>query len=494
MPLPLALLATLGVAAAGVKANMSAKEKNETAQMIADEAKELYDDAKEKLDLAQKNTERSVIKLGNSKKKVLETSINQFLVAYDRIKNIELSQSAGMNELSKLCIDKQDALQLREMTDIYQSAFSSTAAGVVAAVTVSGFVPMLTAAVSPLAVVAAPIVLFNGISANKKAEENLEKAKVMYAEAEAAAEKMKTSAVMCKAIGDRADMFDDLLGELNEMFAYCTDLLDGVTRKKIGLFKKKVDARTLTKEELELVAITRALAGAVKAVIDTPILSSGGEVTQESKVVHEKTRQQLPALCSAVEDVRTNTYDTAPVSQRVTAKPMKVKKKTEFWRTVGNITALGIGIFMMWFCLNWWETDIQTAVLGFTIGVLSTMSFVSKGFFKHLKNACCVYIAGYFCYIFYLFCPDFVGTDGYILTSIITIVVSFLVWCFAIGSDHWNLIKTLARVAGCVMLGAGSVLLYAFLYELLGLSGGFSLIITVILYGIGNLIAVYFPD
>ena len=44
-------------------------------------------------------------------------------------------------------------------------------------------------AMTPLAAIAAPVVLFTGISSSFKADENLEKAKTMYAEAEAARQK-----------------------------------------------------------------------------------------------------------------------------------------------------------------------------------------------------------------------------------------------------------------------------------------------------------------
>ena len=93
MPLPLLLAGlALGAAAIGVGAQADAKEKNERAQSIANDAQSLYNTSKRSLEVAQGKTEHSLLKLGNAKKKVLETSINQFLIAYDRIKNIEMSE------------------------------------------------------------------------------------------------------------------------------------------------------------------------------------------------------------------------------------------------------------------------------------------------------------------------------------------------------------------------------------------------------------------
>ena len=298
MPLPL-IIAGLAATAIGIGAQADAKDTNERAQKIANDAQSLYNTSKQSLENAQKITEKSLITLGTSKKNVLETSVKQFLTAYARIKNIELSESVGLNEIQKFSIDKQDTLQLQQMSDIYESTFSSgvagAATGAVITLAASGSLPIVTgllstagsaltigelgvaaniagsalsfsAAMTPLSAIAAPVVLFSGISASMKADENLEKANTMYGEAESASEQMKTSEVLCQAISDRAAMFDSLLSDLNIMFAQCTALLDGVTKKRIK--KNSVDARKLTEDELKLVAVTRALAGAVKAVID----------------------------------------------------------------------------------------------------------------------------------------------------------------------------------------------------------------------------------
>lgn len=343
MPIPI-LLAGLGVGAAllGAGGHLSAKETNEKAQRISEEAESMYNDAKESLEIAQGRTEEALLKLGYAKKEVLETSIAQFLIAYERIKNIQLSESIGLDEIKNFTLEKQDALQLREMSDIYQATFSSgvagAATGAVITLAASGSLPVVTgvlstagsalmageigmaaglagsalsfgAAMTPLAAIAAPALLFSGISSSIKADENLEKANAMYAEAEVACEQMKTSEVLCEAIVDRSEMFDSLLKELNYMFAKCTVLLDNVTKKKMGFFKNKVvDANTFSEEELKLVAVTRALAGAVKAVIDTPILDENGALSEEAEQKCNEMITCLPEFQRKVEEVESYTY------------------------------------------------------------------------------------------------------------------------------------------------------------------------------------------
>lgn len=330
MPVPaiLAGLAAAGAAALGVGAQMSAKEKNELAQKIADESKKLYDNSKLSLEKAQGTAETSLLNLGNLKKQVLETSVKQFLTVYERIKNIELSESVGFDEIKNFTFEKQDVLQLREMSNIYQTALSSgtagAATGAIIALAASGYLPFVTntlsiagaalsageigmaaslagsalfwgAAMTPLTAIAAPAVLFSGISTNLKADENLEKAQAMCAEAESTSEKMKTAEILCNAIADRADMLDDLLLELNKLFSCCTDNLDKVTTEKLNAIgNESVDATTFNEDELKMIAVARALAGAVKAVIDTPILTTEGSISSESLNVCNNVGKLLP--------------------------------------------------------------------------------------------------------------------------------------------------------------------------------------------------------
>lgn len=50
---------------------------------------------------------------------------------------------------------------------------------------------------------------------------------------------MKISETLCEAITEKSEMFDDLLENLNTMFAECTGLLTAVVRKREGrIFKK----------------------------------------------------------------------------------------------------------------------------------------------------------------------------------------------------------------------------------------------------------------
>lgn len=509
MPIP-AILA--GLAALGIGAQMDAKKTNEKAQTLAEDAKSLYDESKRSLEQAQGKTKKSLLALGNSKKEVYETSINQFLIAFNRIKNIELSESAGLNEIKNFSIGKQDVLQLREMSNIYQSTISSGAAGAatgaVIALAASGSLPVVTglagsavsfgAAMTPLAAIAAPAVLFSGISASMKADENLEKARTMYAEAEAASEQMKTSEVLCVAIADRADMFDNLLGELNGMFSYCTAMLDGVTKKKMGIFKNKtVDAQTFTEDELKLLATTRSLAGAVKAVIDTPILTAEGAVSDESETIYNDTQKMLPIFSEAVHEVKEATYAAKPI----VAKSKNAKQVQESSSALGiarNVFAIFAGILMVPFAQGMFGESLIVEMLGFAITTLLIMdNDVDSGFFKLVKNIGCIGIVGSFCLMFYKNCQSIVFMNHYIIGSIILGIVSIIIFGICLpgkGEKTNNLKRTAARIFGCIFFFSIAVLVYALLYKFIGISHTISVILTIIAYALFSFASAYDGD
>lgn len=364
MPIPF-ILAGLGVAAGvvGVSGHMSAKETNEKAQKISQDAQLLYNNAKHALENAQNKTEKALLQLGYAKKKTLDTSMKQFLDSYDKIKHISVTESVGLDEISKFSIDQQGAIQIRKMADVYSSSIQSgatgAAAGAVIALAASGSLTVVGselalagsflaageigaaagiagsalsfgAAMTPLAAIAAPVILFTGISASMKADENLEKANTMYAEAEAATEKMKVSETLCNAISDRSKMFNDLLVELDGMFSQCTSLLAGIVKKKEGrFFKKKLTSKDFSENDLKLIAVTRALAGAIKAVIDTPMLSNDGTISYESQDVYDQTTYKLPEFSQAVQEVKTIDYRVKPIptNQNKVHKDKQVSNK-----------------------------------------------------------------------------------------------------------------------------------------------------------------------
>ncbi len=319
-----AVLGAIGVM--GAVGHSCAKETNEKAQKVSRDAQHLYENEKYQLEQTKKKTEEIILKLGETKRSVLDTSMKKFLNSYEKIKHIQFTETVGINEISKLMIDQQGVSDLRKMMDTYyESIESNDATAVVALATVGSLwasASGLSLMMGTLFKVGGPVALFTtALSSSIKADENLEKANAMYAEAEAATEKMKVSETLYGAIFDRTDMFHDLLVDLNEMFSVCSSLLVEMLKKKeVVTFKPKLTSQDFTEDELKLIAVTRALAGAVKSVIDTPILSKNGNVSYESENVYYQTVDKMHDLSLAVEGVEVN-YGCENVNAR------KVKRK-----------------------------------------------------------------------------------------------------------------------------------------------------------------------
>lgn len=521
MPIPLILgAAAIGAGLLGLGAHADAKEKNERAEDRAYDAQELINSAKRSLEKAQKKTEESLLNLGYSKKEVLETSMKQFLIAYDRIKHIELSDSVGLDEIKNFTIEKQDTLQIKEMSDIYEAKFASGVAGAATGTAIvlatSGSVAALTTAASslslagsclaigeassaaffagsalsvaaaPLAAIAAPIALFTGISASSRADENLSKANAMYAEAELAAEKMYTSRTLCYAIVDRSDMFTNLLNQLNDMFTYCAGMLDGMTRAKMGFFSSYVDARKFTKDELKLVAVTRALAGAIKAVIDAPILNSDGQLSDESEEVYDMTSDKMIKFDNTVNEIKNCNFNVKPIE--ATTATLSVSNAST-GSSVRNIFALVSGIAGYFLFQGF---AMKSTLLGLMVGLIITLSIMQGNtinkFFRFINKLCSVVLAIDFIMLFVKACPLFMSSISVknVIIDIVVVFLSFVLAALTASKDMSkisNFRKTMCKLFRCIMFFAVGLVLFAGLSAISFIPHTLIVVVVTIIYG-----------
>lgn len=308
MPIPF-LLGALGIGAAalGVGGHLTAKETNEEAERLARKAKRIYNESKESLERSQKSVEEALLSYGNLKKDVLEKSLSDACDILNRVINTE--KKKNNNDIKpKLAFDKQKMLEIQKMVNIHKSTFSSgiagATAGAVISLAASGMLPVAGGLIStagsmlamgevglaaglfstalsftPLSAIAAPVVLFTGISSSIKADENLEKAQTMYAESEDAVEKMKVSETLCTAITEKTYMFHNLLSEMNAVFSKCVkNVCDIVEYWSNLLDSNEIEFDYLTEQEQKLCAVTFALAFAIHTIIDTPLLTKDGKI------------------------------------------------------------------------------------------------------------------------------------------------------------------------------------------------------------------------
>lgn len=533
MPLPF-LLAGLGMlaGAVGIGSHVSAKKTNDRAQEISKEAQNIYYNAKHSLELAQNKTEKSLLKLGYTKKNILDTSMKQFINSYDKIKHIQVIQSAELSEISDFTINYEDTIQIQEMTNIYSSVVKNTvsgaASGAIIALAASGSLTVVTgglasagsaviageigaaagiagsalsfgAAMTPLAAIAAPVLLFTGISASIKAEENLEKANTMYSQANAASEKMKVSETLCEAITEKAEMFYNLLINLNEMFTECSNIFAGIVKKKEGrIFKRMLTSTSFSKNDLKLIAVTRALAGAVKALIDTPILSDNGNISSESNKVYNHTSKTLPDFCEAVKNVRQVDYGTKPIKIKSIktshylpsdSKPKKNSSNTNTLALLSGFTVATIVSCFMVIIISTYS-HFKFLYLADTIAVwiilfTSFIMLIGKYSDKDVNFRCYIASRIGLIVLYVQYCKSMQSSDHYFISSILLMLSMGFLWRFFYSKEiKWKSALYFSELFFNIALFPILFLTSLFFTGFLLFSDGFSLFATTLILGL----------
>lgn len=323
MPIPLLFIGIgLGTAALGigkgVKAGIDQKDANNTNA----HAQSIVDDATKKAETSRKNSSKAIEDLGRKKVWVLDNSVETFIHLFEQLHNVELGASSGMDELKKFRIDKQAFGELKQMSAMASSIagglVGGAAAGALAAIGAYGGAMTLGAcattgtAIASLSgaaatnatlaflgggalsvgglgmaggtmvlggLVAGPALAVMGFIIGAKASANKDAAYSNLVKAKEYAEEVKTVQVLCKAIRMRANMFERLLIKLDAVFEPLTDSLAQIIQKSGTDFCRYSD------EEKAAVAANLSLAKAIKAVLDTPILTEDGLLTEESNAI-----------------------------------------------------------------------------------------------------------------------------------------------------------------------------------------------------------------
>lgn len=517
MPLPWLLLGA--GALIGGAAHLNAEEKNDRAKFIADNAKSEYERNQSSYTWAESNTKTSLQNFGSKKQVVLGTSVKQFVSAYEKVKHIQFNETIGIEELKNYQITIEGFNGLVQWTDIYESKFSSAAAGAAtgalttlalggdiaaigSALSVGGAAlaageigvagAALGAAITPLAALAVPAVLFSGISANIKADENLKKAEEYAAKVNVAIEKMKTATVKYNAIKERTDILNNLLNELNSRFSYCTSMMDAVIRKKIKKNKNKpLSGESFTEDELKLIAITRALAGAVKSVLDTPLLSSNGDLTQESADNINRLNAALPKLKEQAQTVQNTDYGVKPKNIKVSYKNNKGYTVSNSSNIVRDVVGLIVGIASaLVIPFNFWGKMFVFSIIAMLIGSNEPENKLIKIYQGLLIST--MWISSFA--LFMLGAVSLVNMSHYIIVTIIIGIIAFVIFCSNIDSiidEDLNTKKIFALVSSAILLFCVALLIFAFLYKfcgfivfskiLVGLAYGFILIFCVLI-------------
>lgn len=337
MPIPFAFIAIGAGAAAlgigkGVKAGVDQKDANETNER----AQDIVDSATKAAKKSRENSSKAIENLGRKKIWVLDNSVESFINLFEQLHNVELGESSGMDELKKFRIDKQSFGELKQMSAMASSILGGVAggaaAGALAAIGAYGGAMTLGAcattgtAIATLSgaaatnatlaflgggalsigglgmaggtmvlggLVAGPALAVMGFVVGAKASANKDAAYSNLAKARKYEEEVKTVQVLCKAIRMRANMFERLLIKLDAIFEPLTESLAQIIQTSGTDFSK------YSKDEKAVVAANLSLAKAIKAVLDTPILTEDGNLTEESQAIVAPVQSVIDSYAKA---------------------------------------------------------------------------------------------------------------------------------------------------------------------------------------------------
>ena len=320
MPLPLLFI---GIAAAtgtfGVGSTIKAGVDANTAKLVNRSANEIVQNATDWVNAQRLACGRSLTQLGEEKLFVLSSSITEFLNCFQKIKNVDFKDSEGLDELKKMHIDEQDFVEMRSLVNFAGSlaggAVAGTAGGALAAFGAYGAAQALAFASTGTAIsalsgaaatnatlaffgggslaagglgmaggtavlgglVAGPALMVMGLVAGNAAKKNLEKAYTNKAEAIQIASRLNVAGLQCETIRRRTYMFYNLLARLDTYF------LPLIYKMEDIVVNEGEDYRAYSTDSKKVIASCASVAVSVKTVLDTPLLTDDGLLTDESE-------------------------------------------------------------------------------------------------------------------------------------------------------------------------------------------------------------------
>ena len=309
---------------AGVDASQ-AKKINKTANEIVEESTEL-------LNKQRTACGNSLSHLGEEKLFVLNNSITQFLDAFTQIKNVDFTESEGLEELGKLHIDQAEFDELQEMVNFAGSfaggAAAGTAGGALVAFGAYGAAQTLAVASTGTAIsalsgaaatnatlaffgggslatgglgmaggaavlgglVAGPALMVMGFVAGAAAKKSLEKAQTNQAEAIKIAAELDAGSLQCETIRRRTYMFYNLLARLDSYF------LPLIYKMEDIISDEGDDYKDYSLDSKKAIASCASIAVTIKSVLDTSLLTDDGSLTEESLEKVAQIGERIPEI------------------------------------------------------------------------------------------------------------------------------------------------------------------------------------------------------
>ncbi len=310
------IAAVTGVAGAakGVKGAIDTKEAND----VQERAERILNNAKNRMERTRKSTTTSIEELGKTKLKAYGEEIKEFVEVFSKIKNVDLKESEGINELKKINITEETLNEMRDTaigaTDILGSGISGIGAGVLLGWGTYGGVMALGTASTGAAIgglsgaaatnatlawlgggalaaggggmalgtavlggiIAGPALLVAGGIFGAKAKEKLNDAYSNLSEAKKIDSEIKSAESELIVIKNNANQLNELINKLTKLLGQANFALNIVVNNEH-------DWKNLNKAEKDTVIVAMKAAQTLKTIIDIPLLTKDGVLTKDIK-------------------------------------------------------------------------------------------------------------------------------------------------------------------------------------------------------------------
>lgn len=327
MPAP--VMVGVGVVAAivggkGVQKGMQAHDKMKKAENINQEAQNIVKRTQNNINSERESTNSELISLGRKKISIMTNGIKDFVDEFSQIKNVNLKDSVGLEELHDFDPDSKDFLELKEASlslgELASGGLGSVGAGALAAAGAYGAVGSFAAASTGTAIaglsgaaatnatlawlgggslaagglgvaggmavlgglVAGPLLFVGGAFYESKANEALSGAKTNHSKARQFREEGNSVCTLLSAIGKRSRQIESLLSELNGL------LMPSIDDMRQVIHESGTDWKKYTEDEKITIGESAQIAQAVKQIVDTSLLREDGNLTDESEHILDK--------------------------------------------------------------------------------------------------------------------------------------------------------------------------------------------------------------
>lgn len=341
MPLPLIPAVAAGIAAitaaTGVKKGFDAKRDMNKAKSLNQTSQDIAKESEEFIQMARERTNEAITELGQEKIRILTTSISDFVQSFEKIKNMNLKNGEGIDELRNFNPTSESFKQLKEASfeakkiainglaaigsgallaygtysvvmgglgGLLVTATTGTALGTLSGVAATNATlawlggGALTAGGFGMAggmavlggLVAGPALAIGGAIFASQAKTALNDAYGNYDKSKAFKKQARNIGIALKGIFTRANQLTELLQKLDVFFAYQVKLLEEIIESK------GVNWESYSKSEQEEIYKCVQLAQTIKVILDTSLLKQEGELDERSNEVLENGNKYLEVL------------------------------------------------------------------------------------------------------------------------------------------------------------------------------------------------------